>query len=743
MNAPRLSPVAMLAGCLLCLSFTGALGACTEAGLQTVPPPGPPKVDNLLHITGEFCTQPAEEVVFPVKVLFLLDQSASLQCTDSQNRRFQALTQTIGQLTANPNAYVGFVGFSSWSRVLNFTRNNGEINQFTDPGQGLGPATDYQGSLATAVRLLEEDMLEVGPAVRSRTRYIVVFVSDGVPEPRCLAGCEDNISNCSNGEDDDGDGLIDGADSNCNNINDSNAHPDSLYGVCNTDLEVPEDVYVDMTGRCPEYNQPQQIMQRIQDVLLLKDIYSAGDVALHTVLLFSPQDVVEGICPGASASFGYNHDTAKALLQSMAQAGRGTFRDVNLEYGDQQFLKFDYASLESQQWLSEFTAVNLHARRLQDGTLDADSDMDGLPDSLEFELGTGHFDTDSDNDEELGLPNGDNYSDLFEVVNATEGFDPLDAGLPAVQCAENADFDGDGLSNCEELFLGTNERNPDSDGDLILDRLELVFGTDPLSEDADRDLDFDGVSNRNEIRASTNPSVPDIELWRDKRIRYGLTDLGDKEVPNRDNNIEERHCYEFAATHIELVTTPLTKDRGLNRIMIYTSEKPLLLSGAESRTFAACIEVFYNGETSKDPPDGVVDLTQEAWEAFFDLSPEFNLIAECLDKPRQDLVRDDLLSLIELCQPVKVAVEGTLYKREELEDLVIGALRGNLSSKQPQASAELFVEIENFDPAAHCFRPSDFEIFRSFLVQLAEDCQTCEALQPAAPAEGGGPEVTP
>ena len=50
---------------------------------------------------------------------------------------------------------------------------------YLDPSQGLGPATDYQGALATALRLLESDMVESGVAVRARTRYIVTFISDG------------------------------------------------------------------------------------------------------------------------------------------------------------------------------------------------------------------------------------------------------------------------------------------------------------------------------------------------------------------------------------------------------------------------------------------------------------------------------------------------------------------------------------------------------------------------------------
>ena len=152
--------------------------------------------------------EPPEEEAFPIKILFVIDQSTSLQCTDSQNRRVRVLNQLVNRLAPQPNIYLGFIGFANWSREQKFTQNPAEMAAYLDPAQGLGPATDYQGALATSLRMLESDMVESGAAVRARTRYIVTFISDGAPEPRCRLGCEDDQRSCGDGVDNDGDGLL-------------------------------------------------------------------------------------------------------------------------------------------------------------------------------------------------------------------------------------------------------------------------------------------------------------------------------------------------------------------------------------------------------------------------------------------------------------------------------------------------------------------------------------------------------
>lgn len=68
------------------------------------------------------------------------------------------------------------------------------------------------------------------------------------------------------------------------------------------------------------------------------------------------------------------------------------------------------------------------------------------------------------------------------------------------------DSDGDGLTDAEELALGTNPFNPDTDGDGMPDGWEVHYGLNPLIDDANDDEDGDGVNNLQEYLNGTDPT---------------------------------------------------------------------------------------------------------------------------------------------------------------------------------------------------------------------------------------------
>jgi hypothetical protein len=572
-------------------------------------------------------------------------------------------------------------------------------------------ATDYQGALATSIRILEQDMLTTPAAERARTRYVVVFISDGVPEPRCRAGCEDDEAACGDGQDNDGDGLSDGSDPDCAGVGDASLRPDSLYGVCNTDQEVPDDIYVDYDGVCPSYNQPEQIIRRVDELISLQDIYSVGSVTLNSVLLFSPQSVVEGLCPGASTAFGLDREQARATLRAIAQEGGGVFRDANLVEADDEFLDFDFAELRTSQSLRALSAVNLMARRTPNG-VEPDQDRDGLSDAEEDALGTDRRSRDTD---------GDGYGDLVEARGGRAGLEPLAmAGTP---CPDASDLDGDRLLDCEEQLLETNPRNPDTDGDGALDAIELILGTDPRRADMEDDPDFDTVPNLDEVRAGSLPTVPDEAIFRGEPISYLVEDLGVRELGG-----DERRCFEYGVDNLQLVATPTVIDEGLNRILVYASEAPAQLAGARATTTVACFEARYQGESSKVPASGLIDVTEAGWtQTLLALQDAYDGLSGCgflPAPPREGAIpeRGDVESALVRCLPPTLVLSRFVYDLADRRELLREYLRTSGVIRAPQPASSIFVPIETFDPDRDCVRPWEIARAEEMLRRLGEAC---------------------
>jgi len=120
-----------------------------------------------------------------------------------------------------------------------------------------------------------------------------------------------------------------------------------------------------------------------------------------------------------------------------------------------------------------------------DPRLPLDQDNDGLPDRWEVLWGMDPQDPDEDED---GHDDGE------------------------------ADTDGDGLDNRQEMLLGTNPGNADTDGDGLQDIGEASNGLDPNNQDSNGnntldgidDFDGDGLSNSDELNTHhTNPLAAD------------------------------------------------------------------------------------------------------------------------------------------------------------------------------------------------------------------------------------------
>jgi len=136
--------------------------------------------------------------------------------------------------------------------------------------------------------------------------------------------------------------------------------------------------------------------------------------------------------------------------------------------------------------------------KVSEGWLEGDCDGDGLTNGEELELGTDPRNADSD---------GDGVDDKQEVEDETDPTDGCSYDLESQDLESvsegwlGEDCDNDGLTNGEELDLGTDPRNADSDGDGVNDGQEVDDETDPLNPDTDGD----GVTDGKEKTDNTNP----------------------------------------------------------------------------------------------------------------------------------------------------------------------------------------------------------------------------------------------
>lgn len=144
-----------------------------------------------------------------------------------------------------------------------------------------------------------------------------------------------------------------------------------------------------------------------------------------------------------------------------------------------------------------------------------DTDGDGLDDGQEAAIGSNPILPDSDLDGLLDgqepNPTGNGDGDgLVNVLDPDQDNDGLPDGIEVRICGNptcatpTADNDGDGLSNLDEVGLGTDPARADTDGDGLTDSAEVLGGTDPV----DPDMDGDGFPDGFETALGSDPKNP-------------------------------------------------------------------------------------------------------------------------------------------------------------------------------------------------------------------------------------------
>lgn len=579
------------------LLLAGGL-SCSKGGLTPIDNVQVKVVDNLLDLHGRACTDPPEQTNFPVKILFVIDNSGSMQFVDDKNRRAQAVEEVILQLRSNPSVSFAIISFNGKNQVLTkpsaaitaanpmgvdlsgaFTRDPGTLQTAVGALTEAELVTDYQGALSTAFRVLSQDMLAAPPAELARTKYVVLFLSDGDPFPTCCTDESEQAKLCEK--------------------------PKPELAICTDPERIRAQIDKDGQQMLPylpgkkDYNQPYQINAGVRDIMDLTQSFTVGELRMHTAFIFDESKTADLRPDGCYRIGPVNFvcpEKARKLLGEMAKVGGGVFRDFSTAE-ELDFLSFDLTSIKREKAMKNLLVVNESLRQTEFGQR-VDTDGDGVPDKVEHEAEMNPLSRDSDSD---------GFSDSVEWRLRRVGLNPISPDLGCDQPEDRADIDGDGLSRCEELLLRTSTKLFDTDRDGVPDGIEVRVGTDPAKADALEDADLDGVRNGDEIRVHTNVSFDEGTQRPFLAYRYRTTEA----EPAQDGG----RCYDFRVKNVQL-GTPLARpgeehSYGRNEILLYLGEAPFNDPKAFGSYKVACVRARYVPPDFKDPLGGEVELKPE------------------------------------------------------------------------------------------------------------------------------------
>lgn len=197
-STPFVSPKLVAAG----LVVLGALWACTDTYLFDERSQALVPADRTVAIEGDFCTPSPNEVVRPIKIVLAMDASQSMGVTDPNGTRATALVELFRSLPKDPEIYVttmvfagsttGFLTRSSlpdFEQLVSLTQQDitnieQRLLNFSAPGNNANrDATDFVKPLSDIYALISRDIANTRlmKGNETRARYSVIFLSDGQP----------------------------------------------------------------------------------------------------------------------------------------------------------------------------------------------------------------------------------------------------------------------------------------------------------------------------------------------------------------------------------------------------------------------------------------------------------------------------------------------------------------------------------------------------------------------------------
>jgi hypothetical protein len=162
-----------------------------------------------VSLSGEFLTESPDEIEFPVKILFAIDMSLSMGDevdgqavgSDPNFLRLEAVRNFIDEYNVNDNTSFEIMLWSTdvFETTRNadgqggFTKDPVELNRVLDLANN-DTMTDYLGTLSTIKSDIQRDINNTANEANvARTKYIVVFLSDGVANVRGVSQSDSDI----------------------------------------------------------------------------------------------------------------------------------------------------------------------------------------------------------------------------------------------------------------------------------------------------------------------------------------------------------------------------------------------------------------------------------------------------------------------------------------------------------------------------------------------------------------------
>jgi hypothetical protein len=286
----------------------------------------------------------------PVRILFVVDTSGSMQLTDTKTLRQSAVSKLYQALHDKKNVEYEIISYNTRaaingaSSISTFTLDVAVINFAIAQLASADVLSDLQNALTTVIKAVSDDMKKATDL--ATTRYVVILLTDGGTGPVCAAGCGNDpmslTGECTGGAC--GTPSRPGHDS--GPVMDASVGPMSWCDLprsqwCSvyqpTSCANMTSWFPAMTAECLEYNTEQLLVAKVKELMALKAQYKAGAVQLHTARLIDPTT------PSAQLTLmGIDPAKAETFLRKLATEGGGSYLDL---YGGEDLTKLPVESL--------------------------------------------------------------------------------------------------------------------------------------------------------------------------------------------------------------------------------------------------------------------------------------------------------------------------------------------------------------------------------------------------------------